>query len=224
MIDFDFNALKYDSKGLIPAIIQEASTLEVLMLGYMNSESLQKTCETGETWFWSRSRQEFWNKGATSGNIQKVVSIAYDCDGDTLLIKAVQMGAGACHTGTYSCFYRDIPIKKANSSKVVDPLVLQKLQEVVQQRKAEMPEGSYTTSLFKKGLDTILKKVGEEATEVVIASKDDDREHLVYELADLCYHLTVLLAEKNIPLEEVLTELEKRFDVSGFTWKERQAS
>ncbi|MBF0273811.1 MAG: bifunctional phosphoribosyl-AMP cyclohydrolase/phosphoribosyl-ATP diphosphatase HisIE [Nitrospinae bacterium] len=221
MIQFDYSSLKYDTNGLIPAIIQDVKTKDVLMMAYMNQEALKKTCETGETWFWSRSRKEFWNKGATSGNRQKVFSLSFDCDSDTLLILVEQLGNGACHTGEYSCFFNTF-FEDKESKSFSDPLMMQKLEKLIQERKKSLPEGSYTTTLFQKGLDTILKKIGEEASEVIIASKDDDRQHTIYECADLLYHLTVLLVEKQINIEEVHLELGKRFNVGGFKWKEEQ--
>lgn len=202
----DMNLLRFDAHGLIPAIIQDISSNEVLMMAYMNRESLQKTLESGQTWFWSRSRQELWHKGATSGHFQDVREISYDCDADCLLIKVVQTGA-ACHTGERSCFHNQVftaydPVTPAG--------VLNEIYDIVVSRKKEMPEGSYTTYLFTKGLDKILKKVGEEAAEVIIGAKNRSRDEVVYEVGDLLYHLMVLLAEQDIRPEEVYTELAKR--------------
>lgn len=211
--------LKFDQNGLIPAIIQGYKTGQVLMMAYMDEEALKKTIETGKTWFYSRSRQKLWMKGEESGHIQEVKEIRYDCDGDALLIKVEQTGV-ACHTGHYSCFYRDIEGKEIEE-KVLDekdiyalgkegPAILFELYEVIKSRKKEMPEGSYTAYLFTKGIDKILKKVGEETAEVIIAAKNPDKGESVYEIADLMYHLMVLMVEKDIELSEVFAELRKR--------------
>jgi phosphoribosyl-AMP cyclohydrolase / phosphoribosyl-ATP pyrophosphohydrolase len=183
--------------NLIPAIVRDARTGAVLTLAYMNEESLAKTRETGQTWFWSRSRQELWHKGATSGNTQRVVHIAEDCDRDALVV-TVEPSGPACHTGSDSCF-ADVP-----------PLPLDRLMSVLQSRHAERPPGSYTTYLFNEGRDKILKKIGEEATEVVIAAKGQSRERLVSEIADLVYHLSVLLVDEGIDWHDVHAELESR--------------
>lgn len=204
--------LKFDEKGLIAAVVQEYCTREVLMAAYMNEESLRKTLETGETWFWSRSRQELWNKGATSGNIQRVKALYYDCDGDTLLIQVEQKG-NACHRGAKSCFYT-----KAYGEEFVGNFpgkgeklhILAKLYDVIKDRKNNPKEGSYTTYLFDKGIDKILKKIGEEAAEVIIASKNPDKDELIYEASDLLYHLLVLLCEKGVRPDEIYGELESR--------------
>lgn len=228
--------IKYDSQGLVPAIVQDAVSKEVLMLAYMSEESLTQTVKTGQTWFWSRSRGELWNKGATSGHTQEVVSIQYDCDGDTLLVRVYQKGP-ACHTGAYSCFYRGTEqagtsLVTANaetaivalSDESVDPAdsamavvssndrygPLNRLEATIAKRDAERIEGSYTTYLFEKGLDKILKKIGEEAAEVIIAGKNRDPLELRAEAADLIFHLMVLLREQRIPLDDVLDELEFR--------------
>ncbi len=238
---FNIDELKFDDKGLIPAIIQENSTGEVLMMAYMNRESLLKTLETRNTWFWSRSRQELWNKGATSGNLQKIESITYDCDGDTLLVKVQQKG-NACHTGVKSCFFNEVfsennetngnnrndeknrtDEENTNNEKSkndvnnintennkIDINILEKLYDVLSQRKANPKEGSYTNYLFQQGINKILKKVGEESAEVIIAAKNNDSKELVSETSDLLYHLLVLLNEREIKLEEVYLELEKR--------------
>ncbi|HYK73164.1 MAG TPA: bifunctional phosphoribosyl-AMP cyclohydrolase/phosphoribosyl-ATP diphosphatase HisIE [Pseudoneobacillus sp.] len=203
-------SLKFDEKGLIPAIVQDAETKEVLTLAYMNEESLNKSLETGETWFFSRSRQELWHKGATSGNTQKIVELTYDCDQDAVVVKVVPNGP-ACHNGTTSCFTEslwkneDAPITPASNLAI-----LSRLETVIQQRHVERPEGAYTTYLFEKGVDKILKKVGEEAAEVIIAAKNRDREELKWEAADLLYHLQVLLVEQGLPLQEVIGVLEER--------------
>lgn len=204
--------LKFDGRGLLPAVVQDADSQKVLMLAYMNLDSLQKTLETGQTWFWSRSRNELWNKGATSGHVQNVKSIAYDCDADTLLVGVEQIGA-ACHTGEYSCFYEQIVGDESNRSqqqKTPSYEVLDALIETIDQRYLQRPEGAYTTYLFEKGLDKILKKIGEESTEVVIAGKNEDQTELICEAGDLIYHLFVLLRQRDIPFEAVLTELETR--------------
>ncbi|PFO02665.1 phosphoribosyl-ATP pyrophosphatase /phosphoribosyl-AMP cyclohydrolase [Neobacillus bataviensis] len=198
--------VKFDEKGLVPAIIQDADTKEVLTLAYMNEESLKKTIESGETWFYSRSRQELWHKGATSGNTQTVASINYDCDQDALLVQVYPKGP-ACHTGAVSCFSERVVEGKAN---LADYQILQSLEKVILEREKERPEGAYTTYLFEKGVDKILKKVGEEAAEVIIAAKNRDHEELRWEAADLLYHLQVLLVEQGLPFKEVLRTLEER--------------
>ena len=207
----DFANLKFDEKGLIPAIIQDVKTNAVLMLAYMNEESLARTVETGYTWFWSRSRQEFWNKGATSGHMQKVLSITYDCDGDTLLLKVEQTG-NACHTGSYSCF--SYPLWNSGEGKNLPvvgeanlPSVLSELYAVIQEKKEHGGEKSYTRYLFMSGQDKILKKVGEESAETIIASKNNNSKEVVYEMSDLWYHCLVLLAYHNIAPGELLAEL-----------------
>jgi len=200
------DTIKFDEKGLVPAIIQDAETLEVLTLAYMNKESLGKTVETGETWFYSRSRQELWHKGATSGNTQAVVSIKYDCDQDALLVLVNPQGP-ACHTGAVSCFSDGLTERNTELS---DLQILATLEKVILEREKERPEGAYTTYLFEKGVDKILKKVGEEAAEVIIAAKNRDHEELKWEAADLLYHLQVLLVEQNLPFKEVLKTLKER--------------
>lgn len=210
------DAIRWDSAGLVPAIVQDAASREVLMLAYMNRESLMKTLETGETWFWSRSRQSLWHKGATSGHVQKVRRLRYDCDADTLLIEADQTGA-ACHTGETSCFYREVADEKGRNLFAMenqqngDPkAILDKLEALIAERDEKRPEGAYTTYLFEHGVDKILKKVGEEASEVIIAAKNRSRDELRYEAADLLYHLLVLLREQGMKLDEVLEELASR--------------
>ena len=183
--------------NLIPAIVRDARSGAVLTLAYMNEESLAKTRETGETWFWSRSRNELWHKGATSGNVQRVVHIAEDCDRDALVVSVIPSGP-ACHTGAESCF-ADVP-----------PLPLARLMQTLRERHAQRPEGSYSTYLFNEGRDKILKKIGEEATEVVIAAKGEDRKRVVSELADLVFHLSVLMVDEGIAWSDVEGELEKR--------------
>lgn len=204
---FDPGKLRFDTHGLIPAIIQDVETNEVLMMAYMNEEAFQKTLESGQTWFWSRSRQELWHKGATSGHYQDVKEISYDCDADCLLIKAVQTGA-ACHTGERSCFHQIILTGGQKSSASAN--ILDEIYEVVLSRKKQMPEGSYTTYLFTKGLDKILKKIGEETSEVIIGAKNQNKDEIVYEVGDLLYHLLVLLGERGIEPREVYEELAKR--------------
>lgn len=194
--------------GLIPAIVQDARTREVLTLAYMNRESLDKTLETGETWFYSRSRQELWHKGATSGNTQQVQEVRYDCDQDAILLLVTPQGP-ACHTGATSCFvpFDQESLSPRNESSVN---VLQRLERTIAEREQLRLEGAYTTYLFEKGIDKILKKVGEETTEVVIAAKNESHDELRYETADLLYHLLVLLRQAKLPLGDVLQELEKR--------------
>lgn len=195
--------LKYNSDGLIPAIVQDHYSKKVLMLAYMNAESLEITIKEGKTCFWSRSRQELWRKGATSGNTQQVVSIRTDCDKDTLLIDVIKNGP-ACHTGSETCFFEEIVAPET------EEFSYEGLYEMLLGRKINKKEGSYTTYLFEKGIDKILKKVGEECTEVIIGAKGGDKAETVYEIADLLYHVTVLMIEMGISLEEVTAELAKR--------------
>jgi phosphoribosyl-ATP pyrophosphohydrolase/phosphoribosyl-AMP cyclohydrolase len=197
--------LKYNENGLIPAIVQDVLTGKVLMLAYMNEQSLRRTLETGETWFYSRSRGQLWHKGETSGHIQKVRRISYDCDGDALLVAVEQCGA-ACHTGAASCFFRSLP----GAEGEVRENFLAELEEIISARKVMKPEGSYVAGLFDRGLDRILKKVGEEAGEVIIAAKNEDRNELIYETGDLLFHVLVLLVQKEVALSEVLAELSRR--------------
>lgn len=205
--------IKWDESGLVPAIVQDAQSKEVLMLAYMNKESLQRTIETGATWFWSRSRGELWNKGATSGHTQRVISLSYDCDGDTLLVRVEQQGP-ACHTGSYSCFTNPVAIQGAEAEEreaSADRFgILGRLEGVIAQRYAERPSGTYTTYLFDKGVDKILKKVGEESAEVIIAAKNKDNDELRNEASDLLFHLMVLLRERGLPLDDIMAELEGR--------------
>jgi phosphoribosyl-AMP cyclohydrolase / phosphoribosyl-ATP pyrophosphohydrolase len=200
--------VRFDEKGLVPAIVQDVETKEVLTLAYMNEESLTKTLETGETWFYSRSRQELWHKGATSGNTQSVVSVKFDCDQDAVLVLVEPKGP-ACHTGAVSCFTEGVVTERAVSS-LEDYQILQSLEKLIIEREKERPEGAYTTYLFEKGVDKILKKVGEEASEVIIAAKNRDKEELKWEAADLLYHLQVLLVEQDLPFKEVLKTLGER--------------
>jgi phosphoribosyl-ATP pyrophosphohydrolase/phosphoribosyl-AMP cyclohydrolase len=199
------NDIKFDSNGLITAVIQDFSTREVLMVAYMNQESLKQTIETGQTWFFSRSRNELWHKGETSGNFQTVKAIRYDCDGDALLIEVDPHGP-ACHTGERSCFYRNIV--QGESAQISS--IISRLYETIKERKANPKEGSYTNYLFDKGIDKILKKVGEETSEVIIAAKNNSKEELIYETADLVYHMTVLLVNQGIDPKEISDELKKR--------------
>lgn len=202
--------LKFDVSGLIPAVVQDAATREVLTVAYMNKESLGKSLDTRETWFYSRSRQELWHKGATSGNTQKIVEIKYDCDGDALVV-LVEPAGPACHTGAVSCFSESlVDDSESSSTSLRDFGVMLELEKTIRKREQEMPEGAYTTYLFEKGVDKILKKVGEEAAEVIIAAKNRDQEELKWEAADLLYHLMVLLQEQKLPLKEVLGVLNKR--------------
>lgn len=201
--------LKFDEHGLIPAIIQDVQSGTVLMLAYMNRESLEKTLQEGRTWFYSRSRQELWLKGETSGHSQKVVAIYYDCDADTLLIQVYQTGV-ACHEGSFSCFSRAMALQEGEKALSPDWAVLSWLEDLVKERKEALPSGSYTTYLFEKGIDKILKKVGEEATEVVIAAKGGKEEEIIYETADLFYHLLVMLQDRNIELGKIWGELISR--------------
>ena len=195
--------LKYNSDGLIPAIVQDHYSKKVLMLAYMNAESLEITINEGKTCFWSRSRKCLWRKGETSGNTQQVVSIRTDCDKDTLLIDVIKNGP-ACHTGSETCFFEDIVAPEA------EEFSYEGLYEMLVGRKVNKKEGSYTTYLFEKGIDKILKKVGEECTEVIIGAKGGDKAETVYEIADLLYLITVMMIEMGISLEEVTAELAKR--------------
>ena len=196
--------LKFNQDGLIPAIVVDACSGEVLTLAYMNAESLKITLEKGLTCFWSRSRQELWLKGETSGNYQHVVSIVADCDKDALVVK-VEKDGPACHTGAESCFFQPLYIQEGKSE-----FSLNGLYKLLLDRKEELPQGSYTTYLFEKGLDKILKKVGEECTEVIIAAKAKDKKETVYEIADLAYHVMVLMVEAGITVEDVQKELASR--------------
>ena len=211
----DTSMVKFDENGLVPAIVQDENG-QVLMLAYMNEESLKKTLETGYTWFYSRSRQKLWQKGETSGNTQKVSEIDYDCDGDTLLVHVKQKGV-ACHTGTYTCFSGRRLGENDKALVTVEQktepnfaLVINELYSVIKDRQRHPIEGSYTNYLFEKGHDKILKKVGEEAVETVIASKNLDKNEVIYEMGDLWYHCLVLLAYHGIKPEELFEELMNR--------------
>ena len=205
--------IKFDERGLVPAIVQDANTLEVLTLAYMNAESLRRTVETNETWFWSRSRAHLWHKGETSGNKQRVVAVSLDCDHDALRVLVVPEGP-ACHTGAQTCFHTELREASreegAESSKADLGEVLSRLYALIESRNRERPEGSYTTYLLDQGLDKILKKVGEECAETIIAAKNDDRHALVTESADLLYHLLVLFVQRGLTLDEVQHELLSR--------------
>ena len=207
--------LKYDANGLIPAIVQDHYTKEVLTLAYMNAETLALTIAEGRTVFWSRSRQEIWRKGETSGNVQKVVSITADCDGDALVVEVVKNGP-ACHTGAESCFFNEVYV-----SPEVKQFSWEGLYRLIEGRKAQPKEGSYTTYLFEKGKDKILKKVGEECTEVLIGAAKNDKDETVYEIADLAYHILVLMVEMGISLEDIITEEAKRHVIDKKIKQER---
>ena len=194
--------VKFDDHGLIPAIVQDAATREVLTLAYMNRESLAKTIETQETWFWARSRQRLWHKGETSGNTQRVVSLTLDCDADAIVV-LVKPAGPACHTGAISCF-------ETGSKTTAIGSVLDQLYQLIETRERERPANSYTTYLFDEGLDKILKKVGEESAETIIAAKNEDQGRVVSEVSDLMYHLLVLLVARGVTLEEISQELGQR--------------
>jgi phosphoribosyl-ATP pyrophosphohydrolase/phosphoribosyl-AMP cyclohydrolase len=211
---FTIADVKFDERGLIPTVVQDAGTRRVLTLAYMNAESLRKTLDTGETWFWSRSRASLWHKGETSGNTQRVVDVWLDCDADALTVLVVPNGP-ACHTGAESCFHNELkdagPFDAEPAPSAANLAgVVASLYSLVESRKRERPAGSYTSYLFDQGLDKILKKVGEESAETIIAAKNDDREALVKETSDLLYHLVVLLVERGLSLEEVGEELLRR--------------
>jgi len=203
-VTVEISKLKFDERGLIPAIVQDFRTREVLTLAYMNAESFARTVETKETWFWSRSRNKLWHKGETSGNIQKVVELLLDCDGDAIVV-LVDPAGPACHTGAQSCFETSRSYKQTNSDQLLD-----RLYGIVKERNEQRPEGSYTTYLFNEGLDKILKKFGEESTETIVAAKNDEEERLVAEVADLVYHLIVLLVARGISLDQIREELARR--------------
>ena len=200
----DINELKFDEKGLIPAVVTDYLSKKVLMVAYMNRESLEISLREGRTCFWSRSRQELWRKGETSGNTQEIVDITADCDRDTLLVQVKKAGP-ACHLGNESCFE-----DKVYESDTLHDFSLDSLYELIKGRKTEKKEGSYTTYLFEKGIDKILKKVGEESTEVIIAAKGGDKAEAVYEVSDLVYHVMVMMVEMGISNEDIMKELESR--------------
>lgn len=211
----ELKELKFDSQGLIPAVVQDHYTKEVLTLAYMNRESLAVTIDERRTCFWSRSRRELWRKGETSGNIQRVVSITADCDGDALVVEVVKAGP-ACHTGAESCFFNRVYL-----SEELKQFSYEGLYRLIRGRKTAPQEGSYTTYLFEKGMDKILKKVGEECTEVIIGGSKGDRAETIYEIADLCYHVMVLMVQMGISVEDVTRELEKRHVVDHKVKQER---
>ena len=226
-MNFTIEQLKFDERGLIPAIVQDVHTRVVLTVAYMNAESLERTLGTSETWFWSRSRRELWHKGEISGNTQRVVEVLLDCDCDALVV-LVEPNGPACHTGEQSCFHNAVGAElQSLNSKVESPAgslpvqqntiggIMDELYSVIASRKEARPEGSYTTYLFNEGLDKILKKFGEEAAETIIAAKNDDRQPLVAETSDLIFHLLVLLAERGLTLDEVRDELTRRREESG---------
>ena len=216
-MNFQIEDLKYDEHGLIPAIIQHAVTGELLMLAYMNVESLRRTLETGETWFWSRSRRELWHKGATSGNTQRVIDIRPDCDRDALLLQVAPAGP-ACHTGARTCFDNEVgTLESGIASSETGPQhggglsdFLQELYRLIETRKAERPAGSYTTTLFAEGIEKILAKVDEESQETIAAGRAESDQRLVEETSDLLYHLLVLLVQREVTLDQVRAELESR--------------
>ena len=211
----DFEKIRFDEKGLVPAVVQDYFTKEVLTVAYMNRESLEITVKEGYTCFYSRSRQELWRKGETSGNKQKVVSIVSDCDNDALVIEVIKNGP-ACHTGAESCFHN---MEYVNPEET--PFSYKGLYEMIEGRKTQPKEGSYTTYLFEKGMDKILKKVGEESTEVIIAGAKTDKEETIYEVADLAYHLMVMMVEQGITLQDVTAELAKRHVIDHKIKQER---
>ncbi|MBU4440554.1 MAG: bifunctional phosphoribosyl-AMP cyclohydrolase/phosphoribosyl-ATP diphosphatase HisIE [Acetobacterium sp.] len=203
----DLENIKYNEAGLVPAIVQDYETRQVLMMAWMNEEALKMTIETKKATFYSRSRQSLWIKGETSGNTQAVVKINYDCDGDTLLLQVNPEGP-ACHTGNTSCFYRSLAIdQEANLGNME---ILTMLYDLIAERKTNPIAGSYTNYLFEKGVDKICKKIGEEAAETIIAAKNNDPDELIYEASDLIYHLLVLLNNQNVDLESLFQELTKR--------------
>lgn len=207
--------VKFDERGLAPAIVQDYVTHEVLTLAYMNAESLRLTLEEGRTCFYSRSRKCLWRKGETSGNVQKVVAITADCDRDALVVQVKKAGP-ACHTGAESCFFEEL-----YENEDMKPFALAGLMEVIAERKRQPKEGSYTTYLFEKGREKILKKVGEECTEVLIGGAKGDKEETVYEIGDLIYHVMVLMVEMGISLEDVTRELAKRHVIDKKVKQER---
>ena len=216
MINID--ELKFDEKGLIPAVVVDAHSKKVLTVAYMNKESLKISMEKELTCFYSRSRDELWLKGETSGNYQHIVSITADCDKDALTV-VVEKDGPACHTGTDSCFTNPVYISENRAEFSMDGLY-----ELLEGRKKDMPEGSYTTYLFQKGIDKILKKVGEESTEVIIAGKDNDKKETVYEIADLAYHIMVMMVEMGISVEDVRKELASRHVIDHKVKQEKMAS
>lgn len=204
------NDIAFDEKGLIPAIVQDADSGQVLMLAYMNRQSLEKSLESGETWFFSRSRQQLWHKGESSGNYQQIREIRYDCDQDTLLVQVTPVGP-ACHTGKRSCFYRKLSGDGIEYSEDGLKDIIGQLFATIEDRRLNPKAGSYTTYLFNEGIDKILKKVGEETAEVIIGAKNQSKEEFLYESADLIYHLLVLTAQMGCSPEDIEKELYSRF-------------
>ncbi|MBQ4362139.1 MAG: bifunctional phosphoribosyl-AMP cyclohydrolase/phosphoribosyl-ATP diphosphatase HisIE [Lachnospiraceae bacterium] len=216
--NFNIDDLKFDEKGLIPAVVIEAGTHKLLMVAWMNRESLAKSMETGLTCFWSRSRQQLWTKGETSGNLQHIVSITADCDSDTLQV-IVKKDGPACHTGSETCFFK--PLWESDE---LSDFSLEDLMEIIKDRKVNPKDGSYTTYLFEKGTEKICKKVGEESTEVIIAATQDDKKETIYEIGDLAYHVMVLMLEMGISLEEVRNELASRHVIDKKVKQEHMTS
>jgi phosphoribosyl-ATP pyrophosphohydrolase/phosphoribosyl-AMP cyclohydrolase len=208
-VTVEISKLKFDERGLIPAIVQDVRTREVLTLAYMNAESFARTVETKETWFWSRSRNKLWHKGETSGNTQKVVELLLDCDGDAIVV-LVDPAGPACHTGARSCFD-----SAGTAQLITTDQLLDRLYDLVKEREQTRPTGSYTTYLFNEGLDKILKKLGEESTETIVAAKNNEDERLISEVADLVYHLIVLLVARGISLDQIRAELGRRRTAGG---------
>ncbi len=208
-LDIDIQELltkiKFDDKGLVPAIAQDVKTKEVLMLAYMNAESIAMTLESGYACYYSRSRQSLWKKGETSGHLQEIKGLYYDCDADTILLKVFQTGP-ACHTGQYSCFHNSV----IDDGNLLEEDILKKLYGIIADRKENPVKDSYTNYLFDKGIDKILKKVGEESAEVIIAAKNNDNQELIYEISDLVYHTMVLMINQGVSIEDIKEELKKR--------------
>lgn len=210
--------IQFDAHGLVPAVVQEVGSGQVLMLAYMNREALEKTVKQQEAWYFSRSRQQLWHKGETSGHVQRVREISYDCDADAVLLQVEQTGP-ACHTGHHSCFYRNAAGEEQAAPEQemaavyghpAGPGIIHELYQVILDRQRKLPEGSYTTYLFTKGLDKICKKVGEEASEVIIAAKNKDKDEIIYEVSDLIYHLLVLGAQAGVTPQDIYTQLKAR--------------
>lgn len=211
----DINELGFDEKGLIPVIVQDYYSKQVLTLAYMNRKALEITLAEGRTCFWSRSRQELWRKGETSGNFQKIVSITVDCDKDALNVEVIKDGP-SCHTGSESCFFEPVYVAEDTT-----PFSYEALYKMIEGRKTDPKEGSYTSYLFDKGIEKIMKKVGEESTEVIIAATKGDREETIYEVADLAYHVMVMMAERGIALKDLTSELAKRHVIDHKVKQER---
>jgi phosphoribosyl-AMP cyclohydrolase / phosphoribosyl-ATP pyrophosphohydrolase len=215
----DLGMLQFNEQGLIPAIVQDVTTGQVLMLAYMNREALQKTLTTGIAHYWSRSRAKLWQKGETSGHLQHVREIRYDCDADTLLLSVEQVGV-ACHTGAHSCFFHVLSARSPQANVQVSEALLDQIYRVVLERKQRAPEESYVASLMARGQDQVLKKIVEEAAEVVMASKDGRPQAIMYEMADLWFHSIVALGWHDIPPHQILKELHRRFGTSGLRTKQ----